>query len=336
MHQMRRTRHLMRLDINRSLAAVVVAAAVAIAACGPGAGTGAPTQAPASPEPGALQVIATTTVLADLVANVGGPKVAVQSLVPKGGEVHTFDPTPSDLTRVAEADLVVMNGLGLDEWLAQMVADSGTSAPLVELAEDLDDVTYIEGGDEHEAEAPAASPDPHGHGAVNPHLWLNVEYASKYVARIVEALTTADPDDAAVYVANGTAYQARLAALDGWVRDQIATIPEANRKLVSFHEAFPYYAAAYGLEIIGTIVEAPGQDPSAGEIAALVEAIKGSGAKAVFTEAQFSPELAEAVASEAGVTVVSDLYNDSLGEPPVDSYEGLIRWDTEKTVEALQ
>lgn len=333
---MNHTRRLMRLDINRSVATVLVGAAVAIAACGPSASTGSPSQAPASPEAGALRVIATTTVLADLVANVGGPKVSVESLVPKGGEVHTFDPTPSDLTRVAEAELVVMNGLGLDEWLAQMVADSGTTASLVELAEDLPDVTYIEGGEVHEGGEPEASPDPHGHEAVNPHLWLNVDYAAKYADRIVEALVAADPDDAAVYLANGAAYQARLATLDTWVREQIATIPEANRKLVSFHEAYPYYAAAYGLEIVGTIVEAPGQDPSAGEIATLVEAIKASGAKAVFTEAQFSPDLAQAVATEAGVPVVSDLYNDSLGDAPVDSYEGLIRWDTEKTVEALK
>jgi len=330
------THRSMRLDINRALATLAVVAMLALAACGTAPGGSPSSAAPASPEPDALQVLATTTVLADLVGHVGGAKVAVQSLVPKGGEVHTFDPTPSDMTRVAEADLIVMNGLGLDEWLAQMVADSGAAAPLVELGEDLPGVTYIEGGEEHEEEAPEASEDPNDHGAVNPHLWLDVTYASLYVGRIVEALVAADPDDAAIYEANGAAYQATLATLDSWVRDRIATIPEANRKLVSFHEAFPYYAAAYGLEIVGTIVEAPGQDPSAGEIATLVEAIKASGAKAVFTEAQFSPELAQTVAAEAGVTFVSDLYNDSLGDPPVDSYEALIRWDTDKTVEALQ
>lgn len=329
-------RRLMRLDINRWPTTLVAAATIALAACGTGAGTSAGATAPASPEPDALRVITTTTVLADLVVNVGGPKVAVTSLVPKGGVVETFDPTPSDMTLVAEADLIVINGLGLDEWSAQMVADSGTTARLVELAEDLPGVTYIQGGEEGEEGAPEASPDEYGHSGVNPHLWLDVTYASQYVRRIVEALVDADPDDAAVYVANGAAYQARLTALDAWVREQIAMIPEANRKLVSFHEAFPYYAAAYGLEVVGTIVEAPGQDPSAGELAALVEAIKASGAKAVFTEAQFSPELAQTVASEAGVAVVSDLYNDSLGDPPVDSYEGLIRWDTEKTVEALR
>jgi ABC-type Zn uptake system ZnuABC Zn-binding protein ZnuA len=288
----------------------------------------------AAPDAGALRVVATTTVFADLVADVGGRKVAVTSLVPKGGEVHTFDPTPSDVSRVAEAELVVMNGLGLDEWIAQIVTDSGSAAPIVELGEDLEGVTYIEGVEEHDEE-PAAS-DEDGHGEVNPHLWLNVAYVALYVDRITEALMAADPDDAASYEANGAAYRARLGELDAWVHQQMDTIPEANRKLVSFHEAFPYFAAAYGLEIVGTIVEAPGQDPSAGEIAALVEAIKASGAKAVFTEAQFSPELAQTVAAEAGVAVVSDLYNDSLGDPPVDTYEAMIRWDTDKTVEALR
>jgi len=215
------------------------------------------------------------------------------------------------------------------------VADSGSTAPVIELAEDLDGVTYIEGGEEHEREEPAAS-DEHGHSGVNPHLWLDVENAQRYVDRIIDALVSADPGDAATYEANGAAYLARLGELDAWAHMQIDLVPEANRKLVSFHEAFPYFAAAYGLEIVGTIVEAPGQDPSAGEIAALVEAIKTSGARAVFTEAQFSPELAQTVAAEAGVAVVSDLYNDSLGDPPVDSYEAMIRWDTDKTVEALR
>jgi manganese/iron transport system substrate-binding protein len=329
------TRPTLRLDITQRLA-FAATTVILVAACSAAGSAGSPAPGTlATPDADALRVVATTTVFADLVANVGGSKVAVTSLVPKGGEVHTFDPTPSDLTRVAEAELVVMNGLGLDEWLAQMVADSGSSAPVVELGEDLDGVTYLEGsgheGEGHEGEGEAGHED-----GANPHLWLDVENGARYVARITEALTAADPDDAATYEANGNAYRARLTDLDAWVLEQIGAIPEANRKLVSFHEAFPYFAAAYGLEIVGTIVEAPGQDPSAGEIAALVDAIRASGAKAVFTEAPFSPDLAEAVATEAGVAVVSDLYNDSLGDPPVDSYEAMIRWDTEKTVEALR
>jgi ABC-type Zn uptake system ZnuABC Zn-binding protein ZnuA len=214
-----------------------------------------------------------------------------------------------------------MNGLGLDAWLEPVIASAGGDVPVVRLAEDLPGVTYV-AGEEGEA--------------ANPHLWLDVAYGKLYAERITDALVSADPARTDALRAGGGAYAARLADLDAFVRQQVATIPEANRKLVSFHEAFPYFAQAYGLEIVGSVVDVPGQDPSAGEVAALVDAIRASGAQAVFTEAQFSPDLSEAIAADAGVTVESNLYNDSLGDPPVDTYEGLIRWDVEKIVAALK
>jgi zinc/manganese transport system substrate-binding protein/manganese/iron transport system substrate-binding protein len=291
---------------------VTVAAA---AACG-----GGTTPSPA--QPGQLGVVATTTVFADLVAEVGGANVAVTSLVPKGGEVHTFDPSPSDVTALGDADLIVMNGLGLDDWLADLAAGAGVSAPLIRLAEDLQGVEYLAGEEDDEP--------------VNPHLWLDVANGIRYAERIGAGLADADPTRAASYEAGTAAYVARLVELDGWVRAQIGAIPEADRRIVSFHEAFPYFARAYGLVIVGVVVEAPGKDPSAADIAALVDAIRASGARAVFSEAQFSPDLAAAIAEDAGVAVESDLYNDSLGDPPVDTYEGLIRWDVERIVEALR
>ena len=327
-------RRMARLSLKVRALVAALLAALAVA-CSSGGATPTGASPVPSPEPGALRVVATTTVLADLVARVGGSKVTVESLVPKGGEVHTFDPSPSDVVKIGEAQLVVLNGLGLDEWLAGLVADAGSSAPIVELAEDLDGVDYLEAG-EHEEDGAADEPDAHADEAFNPHLWLNVDYARKYAARIAEALAAADPDDAASYAAGLAAFDARLATLDDEIRTAIATIPEANRRIVSFHEAFGYFAAAYGLEVVGVIVEAPGQDPSAGEVAALVEAIRASGARAVFTEAQFSPDLAETVASEAGVSVVRDLYNDSLGDPPVDTYEAMMRSNVDRTVEALK
>ena len=329
---MRSPRPLLRLDITRFAVAAIVAGLL-IAACDGGSGGAADRSgaAPiASPEPDAIRVVATTTVLADLVRQVGGSRVAVASLVPPGGEVHTFDPTPGDLASVADASLIVMNGLGLDDWLGQVAANSGTSAPVVALAEDLDGVEYL-AGDEHEGEPD----DGHEDEAVNPHLWLNVRYAIAYAERIGAELARVDPAHAADYETGTDAYVARLTDLDAWVREQVATIPEANRRIVSFHEAFPYFAAAYGLEIVGTVVDAPGQDPSAGEIADLVEAVRSSGAKAIFSEAQFSPELTATVAREAGIAVESNLYNDSLGDPPADTYEGIIRWDVERVVAAL-
>jgi ABC-type Zn uptake system ZnuABC Zn-binding protein ZnuA len=304
----------LRLDISCKVAALGLAATLLAAACGD-------TRASAAADGDVLRVVATTTVLGDLVEQVGREHVEVTSLVPKGGEVHTFDPTPSDLRAVADTDLVVMNGLGLDDWLRTVVDGSGASAPIVVLAEDLPGVEYQAGEDADEA--------------VNPHLWLDVRNAMRYVERIVAALETADPTNAEAYRADGTAYLDRLEILDAWARERIASIPEDARTVVSFHEAFPYFADAYGLSIVGSIVDAPGQDPSAGEIASLVEAIRSSGAKAVFAEAQFDPGLAETVAEEAGIPVVTDLYNDSLGDAPVDTYEGLIRWDVDRVVDAL-
>jgi zinc/manganese transport system substrate-binding protein/manganese/iron transport system substrate-binding protein len=294
-----------------------------------------------SPDPEALRVATSTTVLADLVAQVGGPHVSVTSIIPKGGEVHTFDPSPGDIGTISAAELVIVNGVGLDEWVADLVVSADSTAPIVELGEDLEGVEYLAGSEHHDDEEEGEHPDEeegehHDHEGVNPHLWLNVDYARKYVARISQALMDADPDDADAYAARAATFDARLAELDSAIRNELAQIPEGNRSIVTLHEAFPYFAAAYGLEVIGVVIDAPGQDPSAGEIADLVDAIRGSGARAVFTEPQFSPDLAQVVASEAGVAVVRDLYSDTLGDPPVDTYEGMMRWNLTRVAEALR
>jgi len=302
------------MHIRRAAVAALIVVAFGLYACSP---SGRSTASPGGP----LNVVATTTVLADMVKQVGGADVDVTSIVPKGGVVETFDPSPRDIGAISEADLVVMNGLGLDDWLEPVVQSAAPDVPVVRLGEDLTGVAYVVGDE--------------GGAGTNPHLWLDVTNGVRYAERIAEALAVAAPERADAFRKGGEAYEARLRELDGWVRDQIASIPPENRKLVSFHEAFPYFAQAYGLEIVGSVIGVPGQDPSAGEVAALVDAIKRSGAKAVFTEAGFNPALATSIAEEAGVAVESDLYNDSLGDPPIDTYEGLIRWDTEKIVTAL-
>jgi ABC-type Zn uptake system ZnuABC Zn-binding protein ZnuA len=275
----------------------------------------------ANVNPDAIPVVATTTILADLVRQVGGDRVRVESLVPKGGEVHTFDPKPSDIRRVTEARLVFRNGLGLDDWLGDLVEDAGTSASVVALAEDLADVEYL-GGDE-----PGE--------ATNPHLWMNVEYASRYAERIADELTALDPPGAATYAANLAAYQDRLAALDDDARTRIGAIPAADRTVVAFHDALAYFAAAYGLTIDGTVVDSPGQEPSARDVALLASRIKDRRIRAIFGEAQFNPVVVEILANETGATVVTDLYTDSVGDAPLDSYEAVMRWNVDRVVEAL-
>ncbi|HEY4190006.1 MAG TPA: metal ABC transporter substrate-binding protein [Candidatus Limnocylindrales bacterium] len=298
--------------------ALVVVATVALAGCG---ARGAASEPTPTPDPDALHVVATTTVLADMVAQVGGTRVDVQSLVPKGGEVHTFDPRPSDVEQITRADLIVRNGLGLDDWLTSLIEDAGTSAPVVTLGENLDGVDYLAG------EGAA--------GTINPHVWMNVAYGSKYVDRIEAALIAAAPADSAAFTQRADAYRTRLATLDSQIRDRLAAVPEADRAVVSFHDAFPYFAAAYGLTIVGTVVGAPGQDPSAGAIASLIRDMRASGATVIFSEAQFNDALVQAIAADAGAIVVNDLYDDTLGNPPADTYEGMMGWNADRVIEAV-
>lgn len=291
-------------------AVAVVAVALLLAACG---GT------PPSGADDTLRVVTTTTVFADLVEQVGGPDVTVHSLVPKGGEVHTFDPTPRGFEQVARAELLVANGLGLDDWLVKVASDTGTTAPVVKLADGVPADRLLGAED----------------GTPNPHLWLDVELARLYVAHIADALATADPVHAGRYRERAAAYDQRLVTLDATIRDQLAKVPQEDRRIISFHDAFPYFADAYGLQIVGTIVDAPGQDPSAGEVAKLVDAVKANGVAAVIAEAQFNADLVRTLADETGARVVTDLYDDTLGDPPVDSYEAMLTWDAERLQEAL-
>jgi len=269
-----------------------------------------------------IQVVATTTVFADMVRNVGGDLVDVTSLVPKNGDVHTFEPKPGDVRAVARAKLLVMNGLGLDDWLAKTISNASSSGtPLVKLAVDLPGITLLPG------EEP---------GTQNPHLFMDPKYVELYVDRIASGLKTVDPADANRFDEQAASYKTRLRALDAWVREQISTVPPADRKLVTFHDAFPYYAREYGITIVGVAVEAPGQDPSAGYTAALIDAIRKAGVKAIFSESQFPAKLVDQLAAETGAIVVANLYDDALGDPPVTSYEAVIRWDTQQLVAALR
>jgi ABC-type Zn uptake system ZnuABC Zn-binding protein ZnuA len=294
---------------------VAVALALTLGAC-----QAANSPAPSGPA-GPLTVVTTTTVFADMVQQVGGDLVLATSLVPKNGDVHTFAPRPADIQAVAQAKLLVMNGLGLDDWLERTITNASASGtPLIKLGVDQPGVELLPG------EEP---------GTQNPHLWMDVKYAELYVDHIAAALKSADPPNGAQYDTQAAAYKQRLDALDASVATKIATIPEANRKLVMFHDAFPYYARAYGITIVGVAVEAPGQDPSAAYTAQLISAIKDAHVKAIFSENQFPTKLVDQLAAETGARVVSDLYDDALGDQ-VDSYEALITWDTDHLVDALR
>lgn len=299
-----------------SRAALLVAALLTAASCGPAAGP--------SPSGAKLSVVTTTTVFADFVQKVGGDRVRVRALVPRGADVHTFDPAPSDAQAIGTANLIVMNGLGLDEWLVGVIGDAGAAnTPLLKLAEAVPGAELIEAGEDEG-------------GGSNPHLWMDVTYARGYAAVIASQLIQVDPSGKSVYDANLAEQDAQLRDLDSWVREQLGSIPPDNRRIVSFHDAFPYFARAYGLEIVGVVVPVPGQDPSAGEVAGLINAIRGVHVKAILSEVQFDDRLVQTIAAETGVAVVQDLYDDSLGDPPLDSYDAIMRWDTNQIAGALR
>jgi ABC-type Zn uptake system ZnuABC Zn-binding protein ZnuA len=257
-------------------------------------------------------------VLADLARHVAGDRASVTSLAPEGIEVHDYQPKPEDARTVAEADVLVLNGAGLDRWAEKLSESAGRpGARRVTLA---DAMALIQ--------EPGAGP--------NPHLWLDAQGARAYTEKLRDAFASADPDGADTYRANQAAYAQELAELDASIKQQVGALPPERRKLVTSHDAFPYFARAYGFEIIGFIAPDADHEPSAGELAALVQKVKAANVPAVFGEAGFSPKLAQALAREAGVRVVTDLYTDSLGSPPADSYVGMMRHDTMRIVEALK
>jgi len=274
---------------------------------------------------GRVSVVATTTVLADLAAQVTGADANVDALAPAGASIEDFAPKPEDAKRIANARVILVNGLALDRWVEPLLRNASKGARIVTLSDDLPRLGVGE----------SANPDINANG--NPHYWFDVKYAKVYVERIRDALVTADPPHSDGYRSRATSYLGELDRLDAEVRAQVAQIPAARRKLVTSHDAFPYYANAYGLSVVGFTQPEEGKEPSPSELAALVALVKKEQVPAIFSEAQVSPRLAETLAREAGVkTIVTDLPTDSLGEPPADSYLGMMHTVTDKIVQALR
>lgn len=274
---------------------------------------------------------ATISVIRDLVEEVGGERVEVETIVPVGGSPETFQPSPSDAQKISESQVVFQNGLGLEGWLDDLLQSAGgEEVRVVELAEGLETVEdNAHAGEEEHAE------EEHAHMEGNPHLWLDVSNAQIYVERIRDALIEADPDGAEEYRANAEEYLAELEELDRHIREQAGEIPEENRKLVTFHEAFPYFAEAYGFEQVGVILRNPDAEPSSREVAEVVRAIREEDVPAIFTEPQFNSGLADTIAQEADVEVY-ELYSDTLSDTAVaGSYEEMMRTNIDRIVEAL-
>ena len=290
------------------------------------AGTGC--AAPAGQEndnDGRLKVIATTTIVGDVVAQVGGEHVALDVLLPVGADPHSYNPAPRDVVTIANADVIFASGLGLETFLEKLIENAGSSGSLVEVSEGI--------------ELLEADSDSHEHEDGDPHTWTDPNNVMVWVEVIASQLSKVDPDHAADYAANAAAYIAELETLDAWVVEQVAQVPEANRKIVADHNLYSYFAARYGFTQVGAII--PGYstlaEPSVKELAALQDTIAEVGVRAVFVGNAANPVLAERVAEDTGVELVV-LYTGSLTEAGGDAptYVHYIKYNVGAIVGALK
>jgi len=290
-----------RSPLARSLpvAALVVMFA---AACGSGSSSSSQSSgSPGAPQP--LKVVATTTQVGDFARNVGGDKVVVQQILKPNVDPHDYEPSPADIQAIAEADVVVKNGVGLEKWLDQVITSAGFDGTIVDASQGV----AIRQGDGSEEEA-----------AGDPHIWHNPMNAKIMATNIEKAFAAKDAADASAYQANLAAYSAKIDALDADIAKKIDSIPVDRRKLVTNHDAFGYYIDRYKLTFVGSII--PSFDTSAElsgkQIADLVAKIKSTGVTAIFSESSLPPKTADAIGREAGVEVEAgedSLYGDTLG-----------------------
>jgi ABC-type Zn uptake system ZnuABC Zn-binding protein ZnuA len=290
----------------------------------------APAGPAAQPAGGApLAVLATETFLADIAQNVAGDRLKVAALLPIGTDPHSFEPTPQDAAKVAASQVLIVNGGGLESFLSKLLDNADGQRLVIVASAGL--VSRTPGaGEIRDADHPEG----------DPHFWLDPIMVVKYVDNIRAGLSQADPAGAAVYARNAEAYSAQLKELDTWIAAQVQQIPPERRLLVTNHESFGYYADRYGFKIVGAVVPSFSSDasPSAQQLAQLVNAIKASGAPAVFLETGSNPQLAQQVAQETGIKVVADLYTHSISPAggPAPSYIEMMRYDTRAIVDALK
>ena len=334
----------MRLGIKRSAWTAVgatLASLVLVVGCNGSADSPSPSESAEALAD--YTVIATTSVFADLAQLALGDNVTIDTIIPAGVDVHTFEPSPADAQKLAGADLIIMNGLGLDEWALSLLEAAGKSEEdVLELAEGIDASNawvYLEGEEHDEEEGEEHSEEEgeeHGHGGTDPHIWLDPKGAAIYVNRIAARVAAELPERAMAIESARDAGLAEIAALDEELRVGFAAVDVSTRKIVTFHDAFGYFARAYEIEIVGVAIEAPGQEPSAKEIAALIDAIKAAGVTSVFSEAQFPSKVLDQVAAETGATVLEDLFSDALGDAPANSYLGAMRANASAILASLK
>ncbi|NLH80899.1 MAG: metal ABC transporter substrate-binding protein [Phyllobacteriaceae bacterium] len=286
---------------------------------------------PSARADGPMPVVASFSILGDLVAQVGKDRVSVTTLVGPNGDAHVFQPKPADAHTVAPAKVVFENGLGLEGWLDRLIAASGTRATVVVVSKGVTpDAAEAEDGH-------AVEDGHHDHGGFDPHAWQSVANTKIYVADIRDALIAADPDGKDAYTANATAYLAQLDALEAEVKAALAKVPAEKRRVITTHDAFGYFGRAYGITFLAPQGISTDAEPTAKGVADLVRQIRREHIRAVFIENMSDGRLVKQIAKETGVKLGGELFSDSLSPKggPASTYVDMVRHNTRLLTAAM-
>ena len=296
-------------------------------------------QAPDEPaaDSGRLRVLVVETFLADITQNIAGERLQIETLIPIGMDPHAFVATPQDVAKISGSQVLVVNGAGFEEWLDEVLANAGGERLVIEAAAGLTSRSPAQGEETAPGDAESGG-DQHIEG--DPHFWLDPLSVVRYVENIRDGLGQADPAGQAIYAQNAAAYIIQLTELDNWIKTELEAIPPAQRLIVTNHESFGYFADRYGFQIVGTIIPSvsTGATPSAQQMAQLIDDIRASGVSAIFIETGANPELADQIAAETGVQVVTDLYSHSISEPggKAPTYIDMMKYNVTTILEALK
>src|SRR3954447_11318795 len=269
-----------------------------------------------------LKAVATFSILADFVKNVGGDRVDVQALVGPNADAHVYQPSPGDAKALADAKVIFTNGLGFEGWIPRLIKASGTKAPMIVATKRV---------------SPRKADDSHGHGDADPHAWQSVTNAKIYAANIRDALLAADPAGKSAYEANAAAYLAKLDALDAEVKAAIEKIPPDRRRIITTHDAFGYFAASYGVAFIAPQGVSTESEVSARDVANIITQIKKQKIPAVFLENISDDRLLKRIGAESGARIGGTLYSDALTEEKgaAPTYLDMMRHNVKQLAQAL-
>lgn len=285
-----------------------------------------------------VKAVASFSILGDMVREVGGDRVQVTTLVGPDGDAHVYQPTPADAKSVAAAKIVFVNGLGFEGWMDRLITSASFKGPVVVASKGVKPLTMAEeDGHEHGHDAQGKTEKDHDHGDIDPHAWQSLKNGQAYVRNIADGLIAVDPAGAATYRTNAERYLAEIAALDQEVRASIAKLPADRRTVVTSHDAFGYFAEAYGLKFLSPEGVSTESEASAKDVAALIKQIRAEKIPAVFMENISDPRLIEQIRKETGAAIGGTLYSDALSsaDGPAPTYLKMFRYNIDTLTKAL-